>query len=171
MRIFFLIFLYVSTVLSAPKDINSFHSNFTQTITDEQKKKLTYNGELWATKPQNALWKYTKPIQKSVYIVGSKLTLIEPLIEQVTIRTLNDEIDFLEIIKKSKALSPTRYSATVNGQTYFIEFSDDTLSSINYTDGYDNKIMIKFTNGITNQPIPSSRFKPTFPSSFDVIKE
>ncbi|HEX5710473.1 MAG TPA: LolA-like outer membrane lipoprotein chaperone [Sulfuricurvum sp.] len=170
MRFFILTLLSAISLLAGPKDINSFHSSFTQTIIDEHKKKIVYNGELWASKPQNALWMYKKPIQKSVYISGSKLTLIEPVIEQATIRTLNDEIDFLEIIKKAKPMNAAHYTATVNGQTYFIEFSGDTLSSISYTDGYENKVIIQFLNPDTNKPIDASRFKPSIPTGFDIIR-
>lgn len=170
MRIFIFTLLSALSLLAAPKDINSFHSTFTQTIIDEHKKKLVYTGELWASKPQNALWTYQKPIQKSVYINGAHLTLIEPAIEQATIRTLNGDIDFLEIIKKAKPIDTSRYSATVNNQTYFIDFSNDTLSSINYTDSYENQVMIKFLNPVTNKPIDASRFKVVIPEGFDVVK-
>jgi len=171
MRIFIFTLLSALSLLAGPKDISSFHSAFTQTIIDEHKKKIIYSGELWASKPQNALWTYQKPIQKSVYITGSRLTLIEPVIEQATIRTLNDEIDFLEIIKKAKPIDASHYKATVNSQTYTIEFSNNSLTSIKYTDGYENQIIIKFLNPVTNQPIEASRFKAVIPQGFDVIKD
>jgi outer membrane lipoprotein carrier protein len=171
MRIFILTLLSALILFGAPKDIGSFHSSFSQTIVDEHKKKLVYTGELWASKPQNALWVYTKPIQKSVYINSKRLTLIEPAIEQATVRTLNDEIDFLEIIKKAKPLSTSRYSAAVNNQTYQIDFSNDTLTSISYTDTYENHVIIKFLNPVTNKPIDASRFKPVIPEGFDIIKD
>lgn len=171
MRIFIFTLLSAFTLLAGPKDINSFHSTFTQTIIDEHKKKIVYTGELWASKPQNALWMYLKPIQKSVYINGSRLTLIEPVIEQATIRTLNDEIDFLEIIKKAKPIDASHYSATVNNQSYTIEFFNNSLTSINYIDSYDNQIIIKFLNPVINQPIETSRFKAVIPQGFDILKD
>jgi outer membrane lipoprotein carrier protein len=170
MRLVIITFLSLIPLFASPKDITSFHAPFSQTITDEHNKKIVYSGELWASKPQNALWMYKKPMQKSVYINGQRLTLIEPAIEQATVRTLNDEIDILEIIKKAKPLTATRYSAAVNGQTYFIEFSNDTLSSISYTDGYENQVVIKFLNPVSNQPIEASRFKAVIPAEFDIIK-
>jgi outer membrane lipoprotein carrier protein len=162
--------LVVLSLTASPKELNSFHASFTQTITDEHKKKLVYTGELWASKPQNALWKYTKPIQKSVYISGSKLTLIEPSLEQATLRSLDNDIDFLEILKKSKPISPTRYTAAISGQTYSIDFNNDTLESISYTDGYDNTVVIRFANQVQNKPIESTRFKAVIPADFDVIR-
>ncbi len=170
MRFLIITLLSLISLFGSPKDINSFHASFTQTITDEHKKKIVYSGELWASKPQQALWMYKSPIQKSVYINGQRLTLIEPAIEQATVRTLNDEIDILEIIKKAKPLNSTRYSASVNGQIYWMDFSNDTLSSISYTDGYENQVVIKFLNPITNQQIDASRFKAVIPAGFDIIK-
>lgn len=170
MRLLFLLLLVVLSLTASPRELSSFHASFTQTITDEHKKKLIYTGELWASKPQNALWKYTKPLQKSVYISGSKLTLIEPSLEQATVRTLDNDVDFLEILKKSKPVSSTRYHAAVAGQTYVIDFTNDILESISYTDGYDNSVVIRFTNQVQNKPIEANRFKAVIPADFDVIR-
>jgi outer membrane lipoprotein carrier protein len=170
MRLLFLLLLGSLTLIASPKELNSFHASFIQTITDEHKKKLIYTGELWASKPQNALWKYTKPVQKSVYISGSKLTLIEPSLEQATVRTLDNDIDFLEILKKSKPVNSTRYNATVAGETYNIDFTNGTLDSISYTDSYDNNVIIRFSNQVQNKPIEESRFKAIIPTNFDVIR-
>lgn len=169
MPIVLLSFLLPLSLFAAPKDLTSFHAAFTQTILDDTKKKIIYQGEVWASTPQNALWVYKKPIQKSVYINGSKLTLIEPQLEQATIKTLDNEIDFLQIIKKAKLISGAKYSATLKGQTYFIDFSNDILSSISYSDDYENQVIIKFSNSEQNKVIDGSRFKVTIPADFDII--
>lgn len=170
MRLLLLTFLSVLSLSAAPKDITSFHANFTQTIIDDTKKKIVYQGEIWASTPQNALWVYTKPIQKSVYINGSRLTLLEPQLEQATTKTLGDEIDFLQIIKKAKPLNASRYSASVNGQTYLIDFNGDLLSAISYQDDYENQVTIKFTNPSQNKGIDTTKFKPIIPADYDIIK-
>lgn len=168
----FLLFslLIVSSIFAAPKDLSSFNSRFEQTIIDDNGKKILYKGELWASKPQNALWLYQKPIQKSVYINANKVTVIEPAIEQVTFRTLDNEIDFLQIIQKAKRLDDEHYTTTLKGQTYTISFKNDILVSISYTDGYDNKVLIKFISPLQNRVIDPSRFKPTIPSDFDIVE-
>lgn len=171
MRILPLLLLVSLTLFASPKDLNSFNSKFIQTIIDDNNKKIVYSGELWASKPQNALWAYQKPIQKSVYVNGSKATVIEPQIEQVTIRKLDDEIDFLQIIQKAKKVENDRYTATVKGQSYTVLFKNDLLSAITYTDSYDNKVSIQFTNPVQNKSIEASRFKPLIPESFDIIKD
>jgi outer membrane lipoprotein carrier protein len=165
------LFLLSLTLFASPKDLTSFNSKFVQTIVDDNNKKITYIGELWASKPQNALWIYQKPIQKSVYISGSKITVIEPQIEQVTLRSLDNEIDFLQIIQKSKKVDNDKYTATVKGQTYTLFFKNDILSSINYQDGYDNRVSIVFSNPMQNKSIETSRFKPVIPADFDIIKD
>lgn len=170
MRFFPLSILIATSLFSAPKDLGSFNSKFEQTIIDDSGKTIRYSGELWASKPQSALWVYQKPIQKSVYVNGQKITVIEPQIEQVTLRTLDNEIDFLQIIQKAKRLDDEHYTATVKGQTYSIFFKNDLLSSISYTDGYDNRVTIKFLTPMQNKAIEPSRFKPTIPADYDVIK-
>jgi outer membrane lipoprotein carrier protein len=165
------LFALALTLFASPKEITSFNSKFVQTILDANGKKILYTGELWASKPQNALWVYQKPIQKSVFINGQKITVIEPQIEQVTLRTLDDEIDFLQIIQKAKQVSEDKYTATIKGQTYAVTFKNETLNSISYTDGYDNKVTIVFTNPSQNKAIEASRFKPIIPADFDVIKD
>lgn len=171
MRFLPVLFLLSLTLFASPKDLTSFNSKFVQTIVDDNNKKITYIGELWASKPQNALWIYQKPIQKSVYVSGSKITVIEPQIEQVTLRSLDNEIDFLQIIQKSKKVDNDKYTATVKGQTYTLFFKNDILSSINYQDGYDNRVSIVFSNPVQNKPIETSRFKPVIPADFDIIKD
>lgn len=167
----FLLLLSLSlTLFASPQDINSFSSPFEQRIVDEHSKVITYRGELWASKPQNALWSYQKPIQKSVYISGKRLVILEPQLEQATVRSLGDEIDFLEIIKKAKKIDNDHYSATVNGQTYSITFKNDLLSAIQYTDTYDNKVTIQFLKPVQNGSIPPFRFQPSIPAGYDVLK-
>lgn len=170
-RFFPLFFLLTLTVFASPKELNSFNAKFVQTIIDDNGKKIIYHGELWADKPQNALWVYQKPIQKSVYINGQKITVIEPQIEQATIRSLDDEIDFLQIIQKAKKIDENRYTATVKGQTYSVVFKNDLLTSISYKDGYDNSVSIVFNSPIQNKPIESGRFKPVIPADFDILRD
>lgn len=170
MRFFPVFILIAVSLFAAPKDLSSFNAKFDQTITDDSGKTIRYLGELWASKPQNALWVYQKPIQKSVYVTGQKITVIEPSIEQVTLRTLDNEIDFIQIVQKAKRVDDEHYTATIKGQIYNITFKNDLLSTISYSDSFDNKVLIKFLSPIQNKPIDPSRFKPLIPADFDIIK-
>mgnify|MGYP001765763803 CR=1 FL=1 len=170
MRFFLAALLASASLFAAPKDLNSFNAKFVQTITDDSGKTIRYSGELWAAKPQNALWVYQKPIRKSVYVNAQKVTVIEPAIEQVTLRTLENEIDFLSIVQKAKKVDNDTYTATVKGQTYTVTFKGELLDSIRYTDGFDNKVLIQFNTQNANKPIEPSRFKPLVPADYDIIK-
>lgn len=170
MRFFLSCIFIAASLMAAPKDISSFNARFEQTITDDNGKTIRYSGELWAAKPQNALWVYQKPIQKSVYVNAQKITVIEPSIEQVTQRTLDNEIDFLQIVRNAKRIDNEHYSAIVKGQTYTVLFKNDLLSSISYTDSFDNTVMIKFINPSQNKPIDASRFKALIPADYDIIQ-
>lgn len=170
MRFFLIALLASAALFAAPKDLTSFNAKFVQTITDDSGKTIRYSGELWAAKPQNALWVYQKPIQKSVYVNAQKVTVIEPQIEQVTLRTLENEIDFLQIVQKAKKTGNDTYAATVKGQTYTVTFKNDLLNSISYTDGFDNKVTIQFNSQSQNKEIDASRFKALIPADFDIIK-
>lgn len=167
----FLIALSASlSLFAAPKNLSSFNAKFVQTITDDNGKTIRYSGELWAAKPQNALWVYHKPIRKSVYVNAQKVTVIEPAIEQVTLRTLDNEIDFLAIVQKAQPLGEGRYAATLKGQKYTVTFKNDVLASISYTDGFDNNVVILFNDQKQNKPIEPSRFKPLVPADYDILK-
>lgn len=170
MRLLTVLFCLAVSLWASPKEITSFNSKFEQTITDDNGKTIRYTGELWAAKPQNALWMYQKPIQKSVYINAQKITVIEPQIEQATLRTLDGEIDFLQIVQQAKKVDENKYVATVKGEKYTVIFDNNLLKTISYTDNFDNKVVIKFTTPVQNKPIESSKFKPTIPEDYDIIK-
>jgi outer membrane lipoprotein carrier protein len=169
-RFFLITILIASSLMATPKDISSFNAKFEQTITDDHGKTIRYTGELWASKPQNALWMYQKPIKKSVFINARKITVIEPAIEQVTLRTLDNEIDFLQIIQQAKKIDNDKYLATIKGEKYTIIFKNDIIISIIYNDSFDNKVHINFINPIQNKVIEESKFKPIIPEDYDVLK-
>ena len=104
--------LFISTFSFASiNNINSFEADFKQIITDEKDKKLTYSGHILASKPQNALWNYTKPVKKKIYIQGHIVTIVEPEIEQVIRRELSSDFNFFKIIKRAKQIDKNKYLA------------------------------------------------------------
>ena len=97
------IYLLLSTLLFASLDkIDSFKADFIQTVTDDKAKTLTYKGKVIASKPQNALWNYTDPVTKDIYINHHSITVVEPEIEQVIIRKIESSFDFFRMIQKAK---------------------------------------------------------------------
>ncbi|HEX5669978.1 MAG TPA: hypothetical protein VFX66_00465 [Sulfuricurvum sp.] len=64
MRFLPLVSLLTLTLFASPQEINSFNSPFEQRIVDEHGKAIVYRGELWASKPQSALWVYQNQSKK-----------------------------------------------------------------------------------------------------------
>jgi len=161
----------VSLIYADLSKINSFEADFTQTVEDEKGKILSYSGHIVASKPQYALWRYTKPIEKEIYISLYKLTVIEPEIEQVIIRGISSEFDFFHMIKKSKQIAPNKYETYIQNTKYIIESSqDESIKSIYYLDELGNKIQIKFIHTEINKKIDLKLFTPKIPSDFDIIE-
>ncbi|MEA3228286.1 MAG: LolA-like outer membrane lipoprotein chaperone, partial [Campylobacterota bacterium] len=97
------------SVFASFEDIYSFQADFLQTVTDDKNKVLTYDGNISASKPQNALWNYKNPVNKSVYINSDSVTIVEPEIEQVIIKKLESSFNFFNMLKNSKKIKKDTY--------------------------------------------------------------
>lgn len=151
--------------------IDSFEGTFIQTITDEKEKTITYKGSVLATKPQRAIWSYTSPISKDVYVDQNSLTIIEPEIEQVIIKQITSDLNIFELIKKAKKISEGLYEASYMDKKYLIVFKNDLLESISYKDEFDNSVKIVFEDQKQNGKIDPTLFTPKIPANFDIIRE
>lgn len=171
MKKLFTLLLSLSPLLFSLEIGNTFEANFTQTITDEKAKVITYKGSIIASKPQNALWSYTSPIAKDVYVNQNIITIIEPEIEQVIIKKITSDINLFELIKNAEKISETLYEASYLQKRYRITFENEVIQSINYRDEFDNKVAIVFTDQQKNRAIQEDTFLPKIPSDFDVISE
>ena len=50
------------------KDLTSYQASFKQSIINNSGKEILYNGNIYIKEPSQILWRYTKPIEKDVYI-------------------------------------------------------------------------------------------------------
>ena len=63
-----MIFLSCVTMLFAKIDhFKTIQSDFTQKVTNDQNKTITYEGRFYATEDKKALWIYDKPVSKKIY--------------------------------------------------------------------------------------------------------
>jgi outer membrane lipoprotein carrier protein len=151
--------------------INSFEADFKQNIVDDKNKAIIYYGHVKATKPQFALWTYTKPINKKVYLLEDKAVIIEPELEQAIIKKIGGNFDFFRLIKQAKKIKNDEYLAHYNNTTFFIKTKNNSIESISYKDEFENKVIIDFTNQIINKKIDEKEFAPNIPGDYDVIKD
>jgi len=168
--IILLIFFYTLGFASI-KEINSFEANFTQSITDDKNKTLIYSGHVIASKPQNALWNYTKPIQKNIYISEFSVTIIEPEIEQVIIRRISSNFDIFKMIKNAKEVKKDRYLAIYKDVKFNITIKNNLINSISYKDKFDNDVKIIFKNQKQNKKIDKKIFYPKIPVEYDIVRD
>ncbi|MBU0721563.1 LolA-like outer membrane lipoprotein chaperone [bacterium] len=171
MKLLFISVLFLSSLFASLDSIHSFEADFTQSVTDDKNKTLTYNGRILASKPQNAIWSYTHPIQKDVYIHANTLTIIEPEIEQVIIKTIESKLDFFKMIKDAKKIDENSYIAIFQDSKYTITTKDKLIQSISYKDEFENQVKIEFKEQKQNQGINKKLFTPNIPIDFDIIRE
>ena len=171
MRYIFTLLLFYTQVFASLNNINTFEADFIQTITDDKKKELHYSGHLIASKPQNAKWTYIAPIEKIIYINRFQATVVEPEIEQVIKRKIQNNFDFFKMMRKAKKIDKNIYLAKYNGNSFTIEITKEVLMSISYLDQFENSIKIIFKNQKINQKIDKNLFIPKYPLSFDIIRD
>ena len=169
--------LLLATLLSASLSyasidtIKSFTADFTQSVTDDKNATLEYSGNLAAQKPQNAVWNYTLPIQKNVYIDRFKVTIVEPEIEQVIVRKIETKFDFFKMIKNAKKINDNSYEAHYKEATFIIQIENNLIKTISYKDNFENSVKIIFTNQKQNIEIDNQVFVAKYPLEFDVIRD
>ena len=171
MKHFFTSILLIANLSASINNIDSFEADFTQSITDEKNKVLTYSGHLIASKPQNALWRYDRPVQKDVYINSFQVTIVEPEIEQVIIRKIESSFNLFNMLKNTKQIDENTYEASYKNLTFKIIKKDDSIESISYIDEFENSVKIVFKNQVSNKKIEEKVFTPRYPLEFDIIRD
>ncbi|MBA3027164.1 MAG: outer membrane lipoprotein chaperone LolA [Sulfurimonas sp.] len=171
MRYILLPLALFSLSFASIENISTFKADFVQSVTDEKNKVLHYNGNVIALKPQNALWKYSKPVTKDVYMNPQTIVIIEPEIEQVIIRKVESNFDFFNMISHAKKIGENRYETSFQNTKFNIRTKNEMVESISYKDEFENQIEIVFKNQIQNESIEKDLFVPKIPKDFDVIKD
>lgn len=171
MKFKLLLLLLSSATFAEITDLSSFQANFEQSITDEKNKKIVYQGTIQASQPRYALWKYSQPIEKTVYVLKNKVIMIEPDLEQAIIKTINSNFDFFSLLKSAKEIKKDVYAATFNNTNYTIYTKGMTIESISYIDEFENKVQIVFKDQKVNEKIELNIFNPYIPMGYDVIRD
>jgi outer membrane lipoprotein carrier protein len=155
------------------KNLESFQSNFTQSINSSGGKTIEYKGEVFIKNNGKILWKYKTPIEKNVFILTNLVIIDEPELEQAIFTQLQNEINIIKLLKESKKINDNTYIANIDETDYLIEASKDNtnIDNIQYKDKLDNKVKIKFENPISNLEISEDIFKFTAPDHYDIIRK
>jgi len=162
MKRLFFIFMIMFSYLNALTLPNNFEANFTQTI-NSNGKKLHYKGEIFY-KNGKILWKYTYPVEKSIWI-DKKVYVYEPNLMQVTI-SKRPKFTLQNILKNAKKEN-NHYIADINNKKVYFTY-DKTIKSLHYKDDAGNLVTITFLNPSTKK-LKDFIFIPTYPKDVDII--
>jgi outer membrane lipoprotein carrier protein len=130
---------------------NTLSASFTQTVTD--KTVHTYQGTLTIQKPFKAVWRYTKPIAREIYIDKGSVTTYEPRLAQATVNSVDKSINVVGLLKMASKVKDGLYRTSYDKKDIFITTEDGILETIKYTDPLGGNITIKFNNVILNGTI------------------
>jgi len=163
--------ILLTKLLASAINISTFQADFIQTITDDKGKVLTYKGNIVASDTQDALWSYTYPLHKFVYLNQNKVTIVEPEIEQVIIRYIKSNFNFFNMLKNANKVDKDRYITSFNNAKFTIDIKNEKISSISYLDEFENKVNISFLNQKENIKLDNRIFLPKYDPEFDLIEE
>ena len=149
----------------------TFQSSFLQTIMDENSKKITYTGKIYIEGESKALWHYMAPIEKKLYFINKRLTIIEPVLEQIIMREIQEDINIYSILKSAKKVDKRTYKGTYNGKAYILHVQNNVVEDLEYKDNFDNRVVITFENQKVDKTLPKDIFSIKIPEDFDVIRE
>lgn len=171
MKIVFVLLLSMSTLLGFADSVRSFSADFTQTVTDDTNKTITYSGHVDAARPDKARWDYAKPVAKSVFVEGHRITIVEPELEQAIIKQVDGNIDLFRILSKAQPQGDGIFLAEHESQAFLIKMHDDIPMAISYKDAFENRIRILFAQQKVNRTLPPALFTPQIPEHFDLLTE
>ena len=171
MRLVLTTLLTLTSLYGIGENTVTMKANFTQTITNDKNNTITYSGDMLAKRPNLTMWHYAKPVEKTVYITTSNVTIIEPELEQVIIKQLENSIDILAILAAATKVTENQYNAYYHDKEYKINLENSEIKTISYHDAFDNLVVITFTTRKVNAPIEDALFYPSIPRDFDIIRD
>jgi outer membrane lipoprotein carrier protein len=169
-KIITLLLIITQYSIASFKNINSLEADFIQKIIEPNGKSLIYKGKILIKKPTKIMWEYKEPVQKSVYIKGTYILIVEPQLEQIIFSGIDNGIDLLKIINGSDKIGKNKYVSYLFNKEFFVYKKNDKLDMIEYIDNFDNKVTIKLLNQKINQYIDTRRFNFTIPEDYDIIR-
>lgn len=165
---------FALTLLQAQllENLQTFQADFVQTIDDKETKVVKYDGRIVADKKlKKAKWSYLNPIKKYVYVQDKLVTIVEPELEQVTIRKISNDFDLFALLNGAKKIGKNLYEAKYKKLTFKIFSDGQAISKLQYKDNFENIVTVTFKNQKYNEKIDPATFKPEAPATYDLIIE
>jgi outer membrane lipoprotein carrier protein len=169
MRLLFFSLLLFSQLFAFFEDTRTFSASFRQSITDDHNKTIVYSGKILTKRPDMALWIYSTPVEKKIYMQKHTVIVVEPELEQAIIKKIGNNLDLFAIFSKAKSLGDEFYLANYMDMDFKIKMDGDTIESISYRDDFENSVEVIFEDQKTNIELEDNMFKADIPNDYDVI--
>lgn len=166
----FISLLIASGCFALSFDYDTFEATFTQTVKNKSGKKIEYAGKLIAKKPNRAVWEYTKPIKKSVFVKDDVVIIFEPELLQAKYLRKKGMVSLESILKNAKSEGNDMYSARDGDITYRFKVSDNMIEKLTYRDSLENDTEIVFKERKKNIQVSEKTFDFKPGPEIDIIK-
>ncbi|EAL3922201.1 LolA-like outer membrane lipoprotein chaperone [Campylobacter upsaliensis] len=168
MKFFILLSLIYGFVFAYDLNYENYTSKFTQSVSSKNSQ-FDYKGHFVLEKDR-AFWSYESPSKKEIYINKNEIVIVEHDLEQVSFARLEKIPNLNAIFKQAKEITPNKLKANYENVDYFITLFNDEVKSIQYTDEFENKVLITLHKPQKNTKINSQIFKPKFPQNYDILR-
>lgn len=150
-------------------EFQTLQARFEQSVTNDQAQTLRYSGSVWLKQPDLARWHYAEPIEKTIYIQGHHVVIVEPDLFQATRFESPLSLNILEAWQKSKPVKAGERLAIVGENRITIQHEGGFITSVFYRDSLDNEVSIRFFEQEKNPRLEPGHFVPDIPKGFDII--
>lgn len=171
--LFLIGFTLVSNASINIEKLDTFKSDFTQSIKSTTGKTIEYKGAVFIKKDGKILWRYKTPIIKNVYVLNNFAIIDEPELEQAIYTILETEVNIIKLLEGAKEVEKNSFLANYQNVDYLIKTSNEEnkIDTISYKDRLENSVTIKFSDSIINDKIEDNIFKFTAPDYYDIIRK
>ncbi len=153
----------------------SFSADFTQTITNPDKKAITYRGQVYFSDTNQLKWIYTEPTHKEVCSNGIQVTVVDHDLEQISYYLIEQGFDLVEILRRAKPSHKHKgiYIASYQKVHYALRVDKEgRVIAVGYSDTLENRVEFYFAKMHYNQKsLKNEEMQCSMPQSYDTIEE
>ena len=165
--------------------IQSFQADFHQkTTARDGTEEATQEGRIAFLRPEQFLWVVDKPYEEQVSIVGSKMQVYDPDLEQLTHSQVDpNELSFANLLIDSDSETLGEFEIHRSGSKYVLShendhsqvallslrFKDETLDQVELVDYFGTHIEFRFFNIRLNEDVENEVFQLVVPSDTEII--
>ena len=165
--------------------IQSFQADFRQqTTARDGTEETTQEGRVAFLRPEKFLWVVDKPYEEQVAIVGDRMQVYDPDLEQLTHSDVDsNDLSFANVLIDADSEALDDFQITRNGSKYVLThenedsqvallslvFKDEIIERIIMVDYFGTQIEFRFLNVRLNQAVENEEFQLKVPPGTEVI--